>query len=286
MVVWLALASAFLAAVNNVTMKQLLNGRMSPAHAATMSFLLMAGMMALFSPFYFRFERVPAAIVLMLTIGMLDAVQNFFYYLALSLTEVGTASIYFSLGPLFALIAGIITGRADGVWSVLPATIIITLAVAILNFREDLDVKALSRKATAKEGLIALGSAFFAGVSAVVAKVLLGMGVTNPPTLFLFRCILVFAFLAINQRPRLWENDAATWGMVAVRGGMVIARWMCLLYAIQLGNVVVSVAVSNAAPFFVLLLSLIFFHEKLTGQKVIASLLVVAGVTFLQFKGH
>ena len=130
-------------------------------------------------------------------------------------------------------------------------------------------------------------SAFFAGVTAVLAKA----GVTgvdsNLATAVRTVVILVFAWAIVfaTSRPAaMWEFSGRTWLFLALSGVATGLSWLCYFRALQLGDASQVAPVDKLGVVFVLILAAVFLKEKLTFQHLAGGLLIVAGAVVLAYK--
>lgn len=130
-------------------------------------------------------------------------------------------------------------------------------------------------------------SAFFAGVTAVLAKA----GVTgvdsNLATAVRTAVILVFAWaiaLATTKPAAMWEFPARTWIFLTLSGVATGLSWLCYFRALQLGDASQVAPVDKLGVVFVLILAAVFLKEKLTLQHLAGGLLIVAGAVVLAYK--
>jgi len=56
---------------------------------------------------------------------------------------------------------------------------------------------------------------------------------------------------------------------------VVISQWGLLYWALSRGQAGVTITLANITPIFVFILGGLFLHEKITGKKVLASILIV-----------
>jgi len=87
----------------------------------------------------------------------------------------------------------------------------------------------------------------------------------------------------ITLRPTLGWITSKRLGIAAGRSTLVIAQWMFMLYALQLGNPVIVKAVSDTSPLFVIVLAGLFLKEKFTSLKVVGAIIVIGGLILLTF---
>lgn len=130
-------------------------------------------------------------------------------------------------------------------------------------------------------------SAFFAGVTAVLAKA----GVTgvdsNLATAVRTSVILVFvwaiAFFTTNPAS-MRDFSGRTWMFLTLSGVATGLSWLCYFRALQLGDASQVAPVDKLGVVFVLILAAIFLKEKLTLQHLAGGFLIVAGAVVLAYK--
>ena len=130
-------------------------------------------------------------------------------------------------------------------------------------------------------------SAFFAGVTAVLAKA----GVTgvdsNLATAIRTAVILVFAWVIafIFAKPAEMMNfTSRTWWFLSLSGIATGLSWLCYFRALQLGDASRVAPVDKLGVVFVIVLSAWFLKEKITLQHLAGVLLIVAGAVVLAWK--
>lgn len=130
-------------------------------------------------------------------------------------------------------------------------------------------------------------SAFFAGVTAVLAKA----GVTgvdsNLATAIRTAVILVFAWaiaFTFAKPAEMVNFSQRTWWFLALSGIATGLSWLCYFRALQLGDASRVAPVDKLGVVFVILLAALFLREKITLQHLAGSLLIVAGAVVLAWK--
>lgn len=130
-------------------------------------------------------------------------------------------------------------------------------------------------------------SAFFAGVTAVLAKA----GVTgvdsNLATAIRTAVILVFAWTIafIFAKPAEMVNfTSRTWWFLTLSGIATGLSWLCYFRALQLGDASRVAPVDKLGVVFVIVLAGVFLKEKITLQHLAGGLLIVAGAVILAWK--
>ena len=129
--------------------------------------------------------------------------------------------------------------------------------------------------------LYAAGSAFFAGVTSILAKC--GIKKTDSTVATAVRTIvvLIFAwgmvFLAGSQ-DQIPGISSKTLLFLIMSGLATGASWLCYFRALQIGDVNKVVPVDKSSTVLTIILALIFFHEGLRPGKAVAILVITAGI--------
>ncbi len=131
----------------------------------------------------------------------------------------------------------------------------------------------------------ALLSAFFAGLTAILAK----MGVrdvdSNLATAIRTTVVLVFAWSValLGKTVELGAVQRKTWLFLVLSGLATGASWLCYFRALQLGPASKVAPVDKLSVVFAIALAAIFLHEQLTWQHWVGGLLIVAGAIVLAY---
>jgi len=135
----------------------------------------------------------------------------------------------------------------------------------------------------------ALLSAFFAGLTAVLAKI----GVTgvdsNLATAVRTSVVLVFtwsiAFAAnANATGALSRLSHRTWIFLVLSGVATGLSWLCYFRALQLGEASRVAPVDKLSVVFAILFAAVLLHEKLGWQQWVGGSFVVTGAVILAIK--
>ena len=131
--------------------------------------------------------------------------------------------------------------------------------------------------------LFACGSAIFAGVTAVLAKI--GMQHINSTVATALRTgvVLLFSWLLVlltGAISGIGAISGKTFLFLILSGCATGASWLCYFQALQLGDVNQVAPIDKSSTILTMLLAFLFLGEALTVQKVICMLLIGAG-TFL-----
>ena len=128
--------------------------------------------------------------------------------------------------------------------------------------------------------LFAIGSAFFAGLTAVLGKI--GVAGINSNLATLIRTVVIFAVTAgIVTLRNEWRPTApistTTWTFLVLSGIATGLSWLCYYRALQLGPVTRVAPIDKLSVVFAIVLGILFVGEKLTLPIVVGGLLIVAG---------
>jgi transporter family protein len=133
----------------------------------------------------------------------------------------------------------------------------------------------------------ALLSAFFAGLTAILAKVGVENVNSNLATAIRTSVILVItwaiAFAAVPAGHFVMPGRR-TLVFLVLSGAATGLSWLCYFRALQLGEASRVAPVDKLSVVFVIILAAIFLRERLTWQQGIGGTLVVAGSLMLAWK--
>ncbi len=134
--------------------------------------------------------------------------------------------------------------------------------------------------------LFAFGSAFFAGITAILAKC--GIRKTDSDTATAIRTIVVLFFswlmvLITGSAKTIGNLSGTTWLFLILSGIATGASWLCYFKALQLGDINKVVPIDKSSTVLTILLAFIFLGEQITAIKGIAIVLIALG-TFLMIE--
>ena len=132
--------------------------------------------------------------------------------------------------------------------------------------------------------LFAFGSAFFAGLTSILAKC--GIKKTDSDTATAIRTVvvLVFSWLMVwisGSASTITSLSLKTWVFLILSGIATGASWLCYFRALQLGDVNKVVPIDKSSIVLTILLALIFLGEKVTWIKGAAVVLIGAGTIMM-----
>lgn len=130
----------------------------------------------------------------------------------------------------------------------------------------------------------AIGSSFFAGITAILAKC--GIKKTDSDVATAIRTVVVLLFswlmvLMTGTWGGITQIDSRTLLFLILSGVATGASWLCYYRALQEGSASVVVPIDKLSMLVTIVFSWIVFHEKLTKKAAIGVLLITAGTVLL-----
>ena len=129
----------------------------------------------------------------------------------------------------------------------------------------------------------ALLSAFFAGLTAILAKVGVEHIDSNMATAIRTVVILLFAWSValLSDRQPLATISRRTWIFLILSGLATGLSWLCYFRALQLGEASQVAPVDKLSVVIAIALAAIFLHERLTWHHYLGGLLIFTGAVVL-----
>ena len=132
--------------------------------------------------------------------------------------------------------------------------------------------------------LFAAGSAFFAGVTSILAKC--GIRKTDSTAATAIRTIVVLAMsivmvMIVGSAGEISEISGRTWLFLVLSGLATGASWLCYFKALQNGDVNKVVPIDKSSTVLTILLSFIFLHENVTPLKFICLTAIACGTLLM-----
>ena len=125
----------------------------------------------------------------------------------------------------------------------------------------------------------ALGSAFFAALTAILGK--LGVAEINSNLATLIRTVVIVclsaAIVTYQQKWQMTGLSQKTIAYLVLSGIATGLSWLCYYRALQLGNASQVAPVDKLSVALSVLLAVVFLHEKLTLKTGLGILLILAG---------
>ena len=130
----------------------------------------------------------------------------------------------------------------------------------------------------------AIGSSFFAGITAILAKC--GIKKTDSDVATAIRTVVVLLFswlmvLMTGTWGGITQIDGRTLLCLILSGMATGASWLCYYRALQEGPASVVVPIDKLSMLVTIVFSWIVFHEKLTKKAAVGVLLITVGTVLL-----
>lgn len=129
--------------------------------------------------------------------------------------------------------------------------------------------------------LLAFGSAFFAGITAILAKCGIRKTDSTAATAVRTVIVLVFSWIMVfvaGSQATVGAVSKISWIFLILSGLSTGASWLCYFKALQLGDINKVVPIDKSSVILTILLAFIFLHEEISAAKAIGVVLVAAGM--------
>ena len=132
--------------------------------------------------------------------------------------------------------------------------------------------------------LYAAGSAFFAGITSILAKCGIRKTDSTVATAIRTIVILLFSWLMVwivgswEQIPSL---EGKTLLFLILSGAATGASWLCYFRALQLGDINKVVPIDKSSTVLTIVLAMIFLHEGISAAKAAAVIVIAAGILLM-----
>ena len=134
--------------------------------------------------------------------------------------------------------------------------------------------------------VVAFGSAFFAGVTSILAKC--GIRKTDSTVATAIRTIVVLIFswlmvFVVGSQKQIGRIEGKTLLFLVLSGLATGASWLCYFKALQLGDINKVVPIDKSSTILTILLAFLFLHEAVSLPKIIGVVLIAIG-TFMMIE--
>ena len=222
-------------------------------------------------------QITPKSLLFLILSGIATGASWICYFKALSVGDVNKViPVDKSSTVLTVLLAIILFSETNHLAVKLVGTVL--LAVGIFMMIE-------KKKAGAKQTKVlwlpyAIGSAVFAALTSILAKVGIEGVESNLATAIRTGVVLVMAWLIVlikGKQKQLKSLDRKELGFIALSGLATGGSWLCYYYAIQNGVVSVVVPIDKMSVVVTVVFSYFVFKEKLSLKAIIGLALMVIG---------
>ena len=198
------------------------------------------------------------------------------YFKALSMGDVNkVVPIDKCSAVLTVLLAIVLFGETDALWVKLAGSAGILVGTFLMIERREQDHEVQGRAWM----WYAVGSAVFAALTSILAKVGIEGVESNLATAVRTCFVLVMAWAVVAMRGKLAEArhiDGRELAFICLSGIATGASWLCYYYAIQSGVVSVVVPIDKLSILVAMAVSAVVFHERYTRRSLTGLALIVA----------
>ena len=132
--------------------------------------------------------------------------------------------------------------------------------------------------------ILAIGSAVFAALTSILAKVGIDGVNSNLATAIRTRVVVAMAWGMVfltNAQNGSMEIGKRSWIFLILSGLATGASWLCYYRALQLGEASKVVPIDKMSTVLTLVLAFAFLHEKFTTKSLVGCILITAGTLFM-----
>lgn len=128
--------------------------------------------------------------------------------------------------------------------------------------------------------LYAFGSAFFAGVTSILAKCGIKHTDSNVATAIRTVIVLIFSWIMVwivGAQGEVTGIDTKTWIFLILSGLATGTSWLCYFKALQLGDINKVVPIDKSSTILTIVLAFLFLHESITAFKIAGVIMIGVG---------
>ncbi len=132
--------------------------------------------------------------------------------------------------------------------------------------------------------LYAVGSSFFAGITAILAKCGIRKTDSNVATAIRTVIVLLFSWLMVlvtGTGEGIRQIDSRTFLFLVLSGLATGASWLCYFHALKKGDINKVLHIDKSSTVLTILLALIFLQEGISGVKILSVLLIGGGTLLM-----
>ena len=141
-----------------------------------------------------------------------------------------------------------------------------------------------NRKKNSMWLLFAIGSAFFAGITSILAKIGIKDADSHLCTALRTVVVVVFSWIMVSGVDLdLKKIPLYTLVFLCLSGITTGASWLCYFKALQIGDVNKVAPIDKSSTVLTVVLAIVFFHEPISAVKVVSIVLIGLG-TYLMIE--
>ena len=130
----------------------------------------------------------------------------------------------------------------------------------------------------------ALGSAIFAALTSILAKIGIDGVHSNLATAIRTAVVLVMSWGMVfltNAQSGISEISKRSWIFLILSGLATGASWLCYYKALQIGEASKVVPIDKLSVVITLILAFVFLHEQFTVKSAVGCVLITAGTLIM-----
>lgn len=225
------------------------------------------------------------SLVFLILSGLATGASWICYFKALSVGDINKVVPVDKSGTILSvLLAIILFGETRNIPIKLVATAMLAVGVFLMiekRHTEDKETKGTWFP-------YAVGSAVFAALTSILAKVGIAGVESNLGTAIRTGIVLIMAWAIVfaqGKQKQLKSIDRKELAFIALSGLATGASWLCFYYALQNGIVSVVVPIDKMSVLVSIVFSYIIFHEKLSKKAAIGLLFMIGGTLAMSIWG-
>ena len=222
-------------------------------------------------------DITPKSLIFLILSGIATGASWICYFKALSVGDVNkVVPVDKSSTALTVLLAIILFSETNHLAVKLIGTALLAVGIFLMIEKKNADAK----QTKAVWLPYAIGSAVFAALTSILAKVGIEGVESNLATAIRTGVVLAMAWLIVlikGKQKQLKSLDKKELGFIALSGLATGGSWLCYYYAIQNGVVSVVVPIDKMSVVITVVFSYFVFKEKLSRKAVIGLILMVLG---------
>lgn len=132
--------------------------------------------------------------------------------------------------------------------------------------------------------ILALGSAVFAALTSILAKIGIEGVASNLATAIRTVVVVLMSWIMVfitNTQGGITSISKRSWLFLILSGLATGASWLCYYKALQLGEASKVVPIDKLSVVFTLILAFVFLHESFTIKSLIGCALITAGTLLM-----
>ena len=225
------------------------------------------------------------SLVFLILSGLATGASWICYFKALSVGDINKVVPVDKSGTILSvLLAIILFGETKNIPIKLVATAMLAVGVFLMIEKRHTENK--ETKGTWFP--YAVGSAVFAALTSILAKVGIAGVESNLGTAIRTGIVLIMAWAIVfaqGKQKQLKSIDRKELAFIALSGLATGASWLCFYYALQNGIVSVVVPIDKMSVLVSIVFSYIIFHEKLSKKAAIGLLFMIGGTLAMSIWG-